>query len=453
MGRVRAARMLTDFDSSVNMVRAISRFLRGKDHRAMSMGPGSPMLAGAASAAPSPLRRATFTTMGRIQGVPLNQARQVRADELTEWVTRQYGPGPYPAVIVGSASGAAVFLAAALRAPFLPQSLLVALRDTATHPDDPVGAMHAVAPLARMVAANNPELAVYHMHDPAQDRPMLENMAYLRLKRLRLGPVYERFLQQRLAPGATVIQLECTRDWRSRQVGERTYFQFGCLDGLSEEEYHHGGQRIADYLARENSSRWGWDPPEPDGRRPEAEWGFDPAIAGDIEAVAARNGYALHRLTMAEPQELSPFVADLYRWWYRDRGMPAARLLAQSYVQWDPMWTLRLGAVPFWLRFNTRPSYADLSRYLDGAEPYGRIHLNLFSQGLWSPGVVSIEQWHRLITAHAREHAQIIGVDTGAYPSDTGGTLRYQPAFAALPPRYPLPAPLTMADIDRFGWP
>lgn len=416
----------------------------------MSVGPGSAVLAGAASAPPHSLRRASFTAMGRGQGIPLNWAQQVRADELAEWVTRQYGSGPYPAVVIGSASGAAVFLAAALRAPFLPQTLLVGAHDTATHPDDPIGAMRALAPTARMVAANNPEVAVHHMHDPAQDRPMLEGMAYLRLKRLRLGRVYERFLEQRLAPGATVIQLECTRDWRTRQVGERAYFQFGALGGVSEEEYHNSGERIADYLAGQNSPRWRWEPPEPDGRRPEAEWGFDPALTRDIETAAARNGYSLRRLTVTEPQQLSPFAADLYRWWYRGRGMPANRLLVQSYVQWDPMWTLRLGAVPFWLRFNMRPSYEDLDRYLDAAALYDRIHLNLFSQGLWSPGAVSIEQWRHLITGRAREQEDVIGVDTGAYPSDTGSTLRYQPAFRSLPPRYSLPAPLTVGDVDEF---
>lgn len=68
--------------------------------------------------------------------------------------------------------------------------------------------MHALAPTNRLIAANNPELAVYHMHDPAQDRPMVKAIAYLRLKRLRLGRTYERFLKQRLAPAATVILLE-----------------------------------------------------------------------------------------------------------------------------------------------------------------------------------------------------------------------------------------------------
>jgi hypothetical protein len=449
-GRARAARRVVDFDSGVNMVRALGRFLRGKDHRALSVGPGSRGLADLSSSLPTPARRGMFSGMGVLQGVPLEQARRISADEVSDWVVRQYGRGPYPVVVVGSPSGAAVHLAAALRAPYLPQTTLAAVRDLETHPDDPGGAMEALAPTTRLVAHRNPEVSVYHMHDPAQDRPMLEGMTYLRLKRHSLGRTFERFLEERLAPGGTVLLVEVTRRWRSRAVGERAYFQFGCLGGVSEEEYHASGARIADYLARERSPRRRWEPPEPDARRPEAEWGFDPAMRPDLERVTARSGYRLRRLVVEEPQELSPFVADLYRWWYRRRGLPGQRLLVESYVQWDPLWAMRLGAVPFWSRFNMEPAYQELERYLDGAEPYDHIYLNLFSQGLCSPGVVPVGRWRELVASSARMHGEVIGVDEGAYPLDTGSSMRFQPAFAALSPRHPLPAPLDVAGIDRF---
>jgi hypothetical protein len=450
MRRLRAARMLTDFDSSVNMVRALGSFFRGRDHRGLSMGPGSDRLADAVAALPRPLRRRVFVAMGFSQGIPLDRARAISSDDISAWATSQYGPGPYPAVVIGSASGAALHLAAAMRAPFLPQTTLVAVRDRGTHPDDPEGALNALAPITKLIARNNRDVAVYHMHDPAQDRPMLEAMAYMRLKRLRLGREYERFLEERLAPGATIIQFECTRTWRSRAVGERAYFQFGCLGGVPEEEYHDSGARIAEYLARENSPRRRWEPPEPDGRRPEAEWGYDPALSADIATLAERHGYALRRLVVHEPQDLSPLVADLYRWWYRQRGMPGDRLIAESYVQWDPLWILRLGAVPFWLRFNMEPSYESLRSYLTTAEPYRKIHLNLFSQGLRSPGLVPLERWRELVSTAALDQGELVGVDARSYPADPGSSLRFQPAFEALPPRHPLPAPLPVDAIDRY---
>ena len=316
-GRRRAARYLVDFDSGVNMVRALARFLRGKDHRGLSMGPGSRLLADLASSLPTRARRAAFTGTALLQGIPLDQARHISSDDICDWVVSQYGPGPYSVVVIGSASGAALHLAAALHAPYLPQTLLVAVRDLQTHPDDPVGAMEALAPTTRLVAQLNPDVSAYHMHDPAQDRPMVEAMAYLRLKRQRLGRTFERFLEERLRPGGTVLVVDCRRTWPSRAVGERAYFQFGCLGGVSEQEYHNSGPRIADYLAREDSPYQRWNPPEPDAQRPEAEWGLDPALLSDLEHLTATAGYQLRRLVVDEPQDLSPIVADLYRWWYQ----------------------------------------------------------------------------------------------------------------------------------------
>jgi hypothetical protein len=223
-----------------------------------------------------------------------------------------------------------------------------------------------------------------------------------------------------------------------------------CLGGVSEDEYHNSGPRIADYLAREPSPRRRWEPPEPDARRPEAEWGFDPTLRSDLEQLAAVHGYQLRRLVTEEPQQLSEFVADLHRWWYRRRALPGQRLLVQSYVQWDPLWTQRLGAVPFWIRFNIQPSFDDLHRYLERVEAYDHIHVNLFSQGLWSPGVVPVRHWRNLAESAAAVRGDVIGVDEHAYPLDTGSTMRYQPAFAALPPRHPLPAPLAITDIENF---
>lgn len=278
---------------------------------------------------------------------------------------------------------------------------------------------------------------------------MLERVAYLRLKRLALGPVYERFLVERLAPGGVVVQVECVRDWPVTPVGERAYFQFGCPGGLAEDEYQLPTDRVTRYLAQEGSPRRTWEPPEPHGRRPEAEWGFDPALAADVERVVRENGFAFRRMVTREPDDASPFVADLYRWWYHQLGRPTDRLLVESYVQWDPMRVLRTGSVPFWLRFNTEPDYGRLRSYLESVDPYGEIYLNLFSQGVRSPGVVSAARWEQLLAANA-PRAALIGVDRDAYPLDLGSTMRYHEAFARIPERQPVPEPMDVTQVDRF---
>ncbi len=71
------------------------------------MGPSSHLLADAALASPPDrVRAAIFRVMGFSQGIPLNWVRNLDMDDLDEWVTRQYGKGPFPVVVIGSTSGA-----------------------------------------------------------------------------------------------------------------------------------------------------------------------------------------------------------------------------------------------------------------------------------------------------------------------------------------------------------
>lgn len=411
--RDRAARFLSDADFSVRAVRARARLPRGR-------------------------------------GIPLDRVRHLRIDDLDGWVVRQYGRGPFPVVVIGSASGGALHLAAALRAPFLPQTTLSPVRDLATRVDDPAGAMAALAPTTRLVAENNPRVSVYHVHDPVQHRRMLEGTAHLRLKRRRLGRPYERFLEERLAPGGTILQVECTGDWRVHAVGERAYFQFGRPGGLSEREYHAPGERVARFLEREHSPVRAWEPPEMEERRPEAEWGFEPELGKDVTVFAEQYGNPLRRLVSREPDDHSPFVADLLRWWYGRLGRPTDRLLVESYLRSDPVWAMRTGSVPFWLRSAMEPDLGRLRDYLEAADPYDTIHLGLFPYGVAAPGMVPLDRWEELLADHALRHGELIGVDRDTYPAGRGGAAGYRRAVESIPSRLPLPGRLDISDVDRF---
>lgn len=445
------AQMVTDFESSISAVRASASFLRGDGHGGMSTGPSSRVLGRLATLPPARARAEGFRWAGTMQGLPLEQAREIDVDIIDTWVTEQYGPGPYPAVLIGSPSGAAFHLSAALGVPFLPQTTLVSVNDTWTHEDDPVGAMEALAPTAQLIAENNPRVKVYHMHDPAQDRPMMQQLAFMRLKRLSLGPVYEQFLRTRLAPGGTVVQLENTRDWRTTSTGERTLFQFGCLGGVPEDEFHNSGERIAKFLEQENSAYRRWDPPEADGRSPDGEWGWEPALDESIAQVTGVAGLQRRRLIVDEPQNASGFIAELYRDWYRRMGWEDTRLLVQTYAHVDPSWTLRTGSVPLWNRFHTSQEFDSIRTYLEEAPSYDDISISLFAHGLESPGIVPVEDWEALARKHATRHGEVIGIDRDAYPIDTGASFRYQKAMKDIPARTPPPAPLTVSQIDEFS--
>jgi hypothetical protein len=288
------------------------------------------------------------------------------------------------------------------------------------------------------------------MHDPNQDRLMVQRMTYFRVKHLRLPEAYVRFLEETLEPGGTLFLVECGLRWPTTRVGERHLFQFGALGGATPEEYLHGGPRVEDYLRRYNAPVRGWDPPEPDEERPEAEWGFEPALREDVQALARHRGWRLRRIVFDQPEDLSPLVADLYRWWYRRLGRPDGKLLVESFIVLEPHWALRTGAVPFWMVFNMEPSAAAVERYLDGADPpYAEIGLMLFSHGVDSVGLAPVERWRAILRRAPR--GAFVGVDTRAYPQDFATFARYNPALRRRPgPRFPLPAPLRPDGLDAF---
>ena len=101
----------------------------------------------------------------------------------------------------------------------------------------------------------NPVLQVHQMHDPVQDRLMVERMAYFRIKRLQLGRKFEDFLGSGLIKGATIIVLECTLRWPATRVADRHIFQAGGYGGATLKEYFEGGGRVERFLERRHRLR------------------------------------------------------------------------------------------------------------------------------------------------------------------------------------------------------
>lgn len=279
---------------------------------------------------------------------------------------------------------------------------------------------------------------------------MIQCMSYFRIKRLVLGRAYEEFIRKSLEPGGTILVVECGLKWPTTALDARYFFQFGALGGATPEEYHKGSERVEDYLARYGSHRRRWDPPAPDGLRPEAEWGFEPRLGEDVERFARANGFRVRRVRFHEPEDASPLVADFYRSWNRSRKIQGSRLLIESFIVMEPYWAARTGSVPFWMVFNKRPSAEALEKYLDGTDPFDEMYLMLFSHGVDSVGLASIEEWRSLLR-RARRRGELVGVDEKAYPRDFAVFVRYcydlQRKIAA---RYPLPGPLMLERLDRF---
>jgi hypothetical protein len=274
-------------------------------------------------------------------------------------------------------------------------------------------------------------------------------MGYFRVKERSLGRAYEQFLEHHIPRGGTIFIVECTLKWPVKRVADRHVFQLGALGGATAGEYVHGSPRVEAYLHREGSHRRLWDPPPPDEEQPEAEWGFADTLREDIVQLARGHDWQVRRIIFEQPEDLSPFVADLYRWWYARQGAERNRLLVESFILLEPWWALRNGLVPFWMVFNKEPSFEAVNRYLDTAPPQSEIYLTLFSHGVDSIGLMPIEQW-RSVLNRARRTGGFLGVDERAFPRDFAVFVRFHRALKQLQPQYPLPKPLSLNALDEF---
>ncbi|GAA2788669.1 hypothetical protein [Saccharopolyspora taberi] len=449
---MKPGRAVASFDSATGMLRALSRYLAGYDVPAMGAVSGAwePVLSaalGGVNHLPRRLADQIYAISGVSEAVPRDRVGEIDSEAIASWLVEHYPKRRYPVVFVGSSNGALVHLAAALDAPWLPQTLLIPVRRGGVDRDDPRTERGMGVEPGRALLAANPDLVLHHMHDPNQDRLMIAGMSYFRVKWRRLPLAYRRFLREHLAPGGVLVSSECGLRWPVTRVGDRHLFQFGALGGATADEYHRGGPRVADLLERYGATRTSWDPPEVDGTAPEAEWGFEPELLEGMADLAGQEGFTLRRLSFTEPERLSPVVADLYRQWYDRRGLPGNRLLAECFLLVEPWWTLRTGSVPFWMAFSTEQSHAALLSYLEGSRAYDEIRIMLFSHGAESIGLADIRSWREL-AAHARSSGVLLGVDQRAFPRDFAGLVRAHRELARVRPRYAMPEPLGFAEVE-----
>jgi hypothetical protein len=447
-----APRFVAGFDSAAAMLMSLSNYLNKKDFPALGLAPPLESFATGIRSLPRQARETFERTSGFAEAIPPKNLDKVEDRELERWVVNQYPQDrQYQAVMIGSSSGAIVHVGAALGIPWLPQTFLIPVRHpTDLHVDEPKPAMEWARKVARPLLENNPYLQLHHMWDPNQDRLMLERMTYFRVKRLNLGHAYKGFLRNSLEPGGTIIIVECQRPWPTTMVEDRHIFQMGALGGATESEFLRGSERVTEYLRRYGSHVTRWDAPEPDGDRPEAEWGFEPALQKSIERFARQEGYKVVRMMFDEPEHPSPLVADLYRQWYGERRMVSNRLLVESFITHEPYWALRTGSVPFWMKFNMEASAEWLEEYLNNTDPYDEIYITLFSHGVEAVGLPSIDRW-RAILSRARKRGEFIGVDPSKFPLDFGTFVEYYTGLKkTVPARYPLPGYLTLERFESF---
>lgn len=445
----RPPRGLARFDSAAGMALALADYLHGRPFTSPSQSPLLDRVMPAFNLLPRRAREWAYSIGGMTEGIDARRARHFDMERVAEWLVGLYPERPYPAVFVGSSNGALTHLAAALGVPWLPQTFLCPIRAPFSDPDDAQRGFEKGRPIVDALLAADSRIAVHHMQDPNQDRLMLRSMSYFRLKYRALPLGYREFLLRNLPRGATIYVDACSRSWPVTRTSERSVYQFGATGGATEDEYLHGGARVREYLARYGRARTHWRPPEPNDVSPEAEWGFDTALADDVAALARQMDWRVVRINFYEPEALSFAAAAIHREWYRDAGIRPTRLIVDSFLLMDPLTTLELHALPFWLLFCVEPSADALQRFLDAEGPFDEIDLMLFSHGTESIGLASIERWRALLDKATRS-GRFIGVDTARYPRDFATFVQFGRALARMQPRSAVPPAMTLARFETL---
>jgi hypothetical protein len=445
----RYVRGIARFDSSTCMAQALALFLHGRDVATLSGSRWLDMAMPAINLLPNYPREWIYSIGGMSEAITAAQVPHIDFDGIAQWIVEAFPQRSYPAAFIGSSNGALVHLAAAIGAPWLPQTYLCPVRRLTSDPDDAQGEFARGRPIVEAFLKADPHVAVHHMHDPNQDRLMLRTMSYFRLKHRALPRHYRDFLLRSLPRGATLYVSECTRSWPVTRTSERSVYQFGAVGGLKSDEYFRGGEGVREYFARYGVARTRWDPPMPNDVAPEAEWGFDSALSDELVDLAQSQDWRLVRFSFEDPEAMSFVTAEIHREWYRDIGCEPTRLIVENFVLQDPYRALRLRAVPFWLVFCVERSAAVLREFLDGEPAYDEIGLMLFSHGTEGAGVAPIAEWRELLS-RARRSGYFLGVDEARFPRDFATFIRFHRALAELGTPFDLPPPLSLRRFEEL---
>lgn len=448
--KMKGQNYIANFDSAAAMLRATANFLNGKDFPGLGTMPTALKPVGELiNASPKVLKEQLYIWSGANEAVSPKKLAEINTSDIASWMVSLYPRKKYPAIAIGSSNGALTHLWCALKIPWLPQTYLIPVKRSGVSPDEPKKDLEWGRQNAPAFLAANPDIQLHHMHDPNQDRLMVQRMTYFRVKKLQLGKVYKQFIADSLEENGTLFIVNCQLTWKTTKVSERHLFQFGALGGATPDEFLYGSKRVAEYLKRYKSQYRKWDAPTPTGESPEAEWGFERAILKDIQQLAKEKKYKVVEIVFKEPEDTSPFIADLYKWWNKQRGIKDKRLFIESFIVMEPWWTLITGSIPFWMVFNMEPSYNKVMQYLK-KHTLDEIYLTIFSHGVDSAGLVPIKKWENILKL-ARKQSDFIGVDEEAFPRDFAVFVKYYTELKEkIPARYPMPETLTLNKLQEF---
>lgn len=444
------SRYYAKFDSAAAMLQANINFLNEKDFPGLGMASLSlRFLLEISKYLPEKLLAEAYIWGGWKEGARPCELHKIDSEKIAGSMISGYPKKKYPAIAIGSSNGALTHLWTAMNIPWLPQTYLIPVRRSEVPLDDPVADMEYGKKVALELLNANPELQLHQMYDPSQDRLMSRRIAYFRVKKLFLGDVYRQFIIDSLEEGGVIFIANCTKKMKTTKVSDQHYFQFGGLGGATQHEYLYGSERVEKFLKEQKAKKNKWTPPPVNIESPEAEWGYESTLTEDIKKLAIEKNYRVVEIKFDEVEDASPFVADLYSWWNEHRGIAEKRLFIESFILLEPYWTIKTGSIPFWMKFNMKPSLKSAEKYVD-YRAFNEIYLTLFSNGIKSIGFQKIERWAEIFQ-NAVNKGEFIGVEKKKFPADFAVFKDYYSDFKKKnTARYPMPEPLSIKQLQNF---
>lgn len=443
------SKFVPDFDSSSSMLFSLGAYLSGSGEASGDTAKLPAFVGDVINATPQTVREIIYRLSGIHDSLNLSNLKSINDAALSHWITDCYPKKKSPAIMIGSSNGALTHLCAMCEIPWIPQTVLLAIARQIS-PDDLIGDAEFGKKVATILKKQIPLMRAYQMHDPIQDRMMVANIAYFRMKRIRLGDTIGEYVKQTLMPGGTIIISNCEYTWPAARMGDDHTFQTGGLGDVSGEEYANGSDRIATFLEKENAECRKWQLPGDLEMVPEAEWGFDSELLTGLISFAKENDFRVKRISYRHPEHVSPLIADLTEHWYKQNGISDRRLLIECFALLEPWWAARTGSIPFWMAFNTSHSFERVINYLDKRNAFDEIYIMIMSNAVEGVGIVSTEEWKRVLK-RAQKKNGLIGMDAEKHPYDLGSFIKYHDALQKeISARHFIPGKLDINDALEF---
>jgi hypothetical protein len=408
-------------------------------------------LLGRHAAVPGTIRWGALVGEAWADAVAVDAGETVDADAVATWIAGRYEAATYPAVVLGSAHGSAVHLAAALGAAWLPTSFPVNVRWPDGAAWDWDGALDYGIPVCGRILDANPSVTVRQVHDPVRSGSLCGATLTLYVRWRRLPDAYRAFLQHRVQPGGGVLLVRDARTWPVLSVDARHTFQIGSpVSGWEPEEY--SAEQAAFRVLLRRLGGEAWVAPHPDLPRRYAESAGDVGLEADLRAAVTNS----HRVLYPDAHALSASIADLYLDWMRQNGRIGDHLVVETERLVDPWLVLTEGLVPYWCEASSSRAVAGAESWVAGSRPFEFMDVVPQPPGTDCGAFAIPAQW-RAVAWFARRYGRVNRDAARRYPllpmptCHVAEVLRSQASEPSVPPRMQMAEAL--AGLRRSGEP